>query len=523
MPPSNDANDKQRVKRRSNDPSTDREKKGVSRTRRTLSLVGLVIAVTGAVVVIYPMISSPSALTLKGHPGTVTCVAYSPEGSLIASGGHAVRIWDSSSGRLVQTTEPLKQNILRLRFSPDGRWLAGATSPLNIWDVQTGAIHKSMGDPAEFGANQIKHLAFSPDSRRLAAVHNEQSLGRNIVTIWDFEAGKVVKRIGRAGQTVAFSPDGLNIVSGLSILNASSGLLAVSLKGGRVGVTLDTRYSPDGTRIASVGTAMMVGIWDAQTGNQLHLLRGHTDFINGLAFSKDGGRIATASNDKTIRIWDVHTGSLLQTLEGHEHAVTDVDFHPNGNQVVSSGWDKMVRVWDVDPPPVPAPTHTNQAPPVMAKPDTTLGSSKSSTGPELSFPHVDDPVSKLRGLGATLSENDDGQVTAVTLLFIASASDEALFYLKEIKTVESVAILNGKAVTDRGIQQLQQLPNLKSLSLVFCSKLTDASAIHLSKIKTLKELQFFKNRTQGAAQHSVTPAALDQLKIDLPNCKILAF
>jgi hypothetical protein len=46
-----------------------------------------------------------------------------------------------------------------------------------------------------------------------------------------------------------------------------------------------------------------VRVWDALTGEEKHVLNGHTDSVNSVAFSSDGSRVVSGSNDKSVRVW----------------------------------------------------------------------------------------------------------------------------------------------------------------------------------------------------------------------------
>ena len=90
-------------------------------------------------------------------------------------------------------------------------------------------------------------------------------------------------------------------------------------------------------------------MWDANTGEHLQTLTGHTDWVSSVAFSPDGNKIASGSYDRTIRLWNAHTGEQLQTLTGHTGWVRSVAFSPDGNKIASGSADGTVLLWELTP------------------------------------------------------------------------------------------------------------------------------------------------------------------------------
>ena len=73
---------------------------------------------------------------------------------------------------------------------------------------------------------------------------------------------------------------------------------------------------------------------NANTGQCLKTLKGHSGNVESVAFSPDGTKIISGSgeNDNTIKIWDANTGECLKTLTGHSRSVYSVAYSPDGTK-----------------------------------------------------------------------------------------------------------------------------------------------------------------------------------------------
>jgi WD40 repeat protein len=92
----------------------------------------------------------------------------------------------------------------------------------------------------------------------------------------------------------------------------------------------------------------VVTLWDVDTQEPRHVLRGHTRVVTSIAFTPDGKRLASASEDKTVMIWDVSDKAappkVLNVLK-HASEVKSVSFGPDNNTLACAS--QAVKLWDM--------------------------------------------------------------------------------------------------------------------------------------------------------------------------------
>jgi WD40 repeat protein/tRNA A-37 threonylcarbamoyl transferase component Bud32 len=325
---------------------------------------GTRLASAGDELKIWDLTNGQEVLTLRGHRGAVNSVAFSPDGKHLASAANdqTVKLWDATTGRAVLTLRGETWEVNSVAFSPDGRRLASASEgpfdpvELKVWDLTNGQEALTLRGHAP---RWVKCVAFSPDGKRLASAGDHQT-----VKLWDATTGEEV--LALRGHTdavlgVVFSPDGKRLASAsgdssVRLWDATTGKEGLTLRG-HTDAVLAVAFNPDGTRLASAGRDTTVKVWDATTGQKALTLRGHTGWVSSVVFSPDGSRLASAGTDfdspGEVKLWDATTGEEALTVRGHERGVRCVAFSPDGSRLASVGGRPFLpdpgelKVWDL--------------------------------------------------------------------------------------------------------------------------------------------------------------------------------
>jgi WD40 repeat protein/serine/threonine protein kinase len=286
--------------------------------------------------------------TLRGHAGYIHSLTYSPDGSRLvtASEDQTARVWDPDTGNLITTLQGHEGGVTGLAYSPDGSRLttSGVDETTRVWDPNTGKLI------AVF-RNDGWSRAYSPNGSRLASSRDKTAY------IWDAHTGKLITSLQghqKSVRTLAFSPDGARVATGsfdntARIWDAHTGDLVASLLGHQA-IVAALSYSPDGSHLATASTDKTARVWDANTGKLIVSLQGHEAAVWSLAYSPDGSRLATAGGgDATAGIWDPATGSRIASLQGHQGLLATLAYSPDGTRLVTASDDKTIRIWDPNP------------------------------------------------------------------------------------------------------------------------------------------------------------------------------
>jgi WD40 repeat protein len=265
---------------------------------------------------------------------------FAPGGRVLAAATLAgtVAVLDASTGELLSEPKGHPGGTLSLAWSPDGSLFATGGQDGRVRVCRPG------GEPVfetPSGRAWIEHMAFSPDGLKLAV-----------------GAGRMARVYDRSGQLLADQGGHGSTISALCwmgrrLVTACYGGVQL-LEFGKPGTPHFLEYtgsilalapSPDGKWLASGNQDGSLRIWKVDCAAEF-AMSGYPTKVKALVFSGDGSTLVAAGGAE-VTLWDFSgagpVGRTPKVLEGHAGTVTAVGWA--GHRVLSVSEDGTLRSW----------------------------------------------------------------------------------------------------------------------------------------------------------------------------------
>jgi periodic tryptophan protein 2 len=281
-------------------------------------------------------------LKQQGHYFDMNCLAHSPDGQNVVTGGDdgKVKLWNAASGFCFVTFSEHTSSVSAVEFTKQGSVVVSASldGTVRAYDMVRYRNFRTFTSPTSV---QFNSLAVDPSGEIVCAAGSGASETFDIF-VWSTQTGKLLEVLsGHEGPvaSLAFSPLGDRLVSASwdrtariwDVYGRSKAVEPFQLNA----VALAVAYRPDGREVAVSTLDGQIMFWNVKDGVQTGLIEGRKDIaggrkaddrvaaansssgksFNSLAYTADGSCVIAGGNSKHVCLYDVRDGVLLRRWE----------------------------------------------------------------------------------------------------------------------------------------------------------------------------------------------------------------
>jgi Planctomycete cytochrome C/WD domain, G-beta repeat len=301
-------------------------------------------------IAIMPSLPQPLPPVAYRVPIPVTAVAYSPDGSQLATSGyHEILVWNGKDGRQIGRFTNIAERVYGIQYSPDGKLIAVAAGT----PAQLGEVKLFSAESGDLVADLVRTsdavfaVSFSPDGKRLATAGADRAI--RVFDVATKRQQLLIEDHADWVMDVAWLPDASKIISAsrdktAKVFDAKTGDSLVTFNGHAEPV-FGVAAAPDGKTVITSGRDKSLRRWNVSDAKEVQRITGFGDDVFRVAVTRDG-RIFSCCADKKIRIHSLD-GGLKTTFLGHSDWVYSLAYNEGTNRLASGAFDGEVRIWNV--------------------------------------------------------------------------------------------------------------------------------------------------------------------------------
>lgn len=275
----------------------------------------------------------PGHVAFAAHPRhVITCLQFDEEKIITGSDDTLIHVYDTKTGKLLSKLEGHEGGVWALQYEGNTLVSGSTDRSVRVWDIRKGICTQTFYGhtstvrclqilmPADTGKVEDGKPVMMPQKPLIITGSRDSQL-----RVWRLpEAG--ARRYIQTGPPASDDqcPFFIRILAGHTHSVRAISAHADTLVSG----------SYDST----------VRVWRISTGEQLHVLQGHSQKVYSVVLDHKRNHCISGSMDSLVKIWDLATGTCLHTLEGHSLLVGLLDLRDE--RLVSAAADSTLRIWD---------------------------------------------------------------------------------------------------------------------------------------------------------------------------------